>query len=100
MHERLTNPIVQTPIDLRALEASVADCMLRDQRLIRVKIQRINQLLKTGRPASKLIDVVTKQIETSRQRKQQRLANLPRPSYPQGLPVVEKRDEIAAAIAK
>jgi ATP-dependent helicase HrpA len=100
MHERLTKPITENQVDLRALEASVNDCMLRDQRLIRGKIQRINQLLKTGRPASKLIDVVTQQIESSRQRKQQRLANLPRPNYPEGLPVVEKRDEIAAAIAK
>src|SRR4051794_20421199 len=92
MHERLTNPIAQPPIDVRALESSVADCMLRDQRLIRGKIQRINQLLKTNRPASKLIDNVTQQINDSRQRKQQRLANLPRPTYPEGLPVVEKRD--------
>src|SRR6185436_5386762 len=50
--------------------------------------------------ASRLIDIVTRQIESSRQRNQQRQANLPRPTYPQGLPVVEKRDEIAAAIAK
>src|SRR5437764_13639937 len=86
MHERLTNPIAHPPIDLRALDASVNDCMLRDQRLIRGKIQRISQLLRTGRPASRLIEIVTQQIETSRQRKQQRLANLPRPNYPQGLP--------------
>src|SRR4051812_36268818 len=100
MHERPSKPIAEKPVDLRALESSVNDCMLRDQRLIRGKIQRINQLLKTGRPASRLIDLVTKEIETSRQRKQQRQSNLPRPSYPQGLPVVDKRDEIAAAIAK
>src|SRR4051812_10703092 len=100
MHERLTKQIAETSIDLRALETSVGDCMLRDQRLIRGKIQRITQLLRTGRPASKLVDIVTEQIESSRQRKQQRHANLPRPTYPQGLPVVEKRDEVKDAIAK
>src|SRR5436190_12850050 len=95
MHERLTKPIAEKPFDLRALESSINDCMLRDQRLLRGKIQHISQLLKTGRPASKLIDIVTQQIDTSRQKKQQRLANLPRPTYPEGLPVVEKRHEIA-----
>src|SRR5438046_1930191 len=100
MHERLTKPIAEKPVDIRALESSVSDCMLRDHRLIRGKIQRINQLLKTNRPASKLVDIVTQQIESSRQRKQQRQANLPRPTYPQGLPVVEKRDEIKDLIAK
>src|SRR2546421_8093975 len=98
MHERLAKPIAEKLVDLRALESSVNDCMLRDQRLIRGKIQRIGQLLKTGRPASKLIELVTQQIDASRQKKQHRLANLPRPTYPEGLPVVEKRHEIADAI--
>src|SRR5712671_3514689 len=98
MHERLTKPIAEKPVDLRALESSVNDCMLRDQRLLRGKIQRITQLLKTGRPASKLIDIVTQQIESSGQKKHQRQSNLPRPTYPEGLPVVEKRHEIADAI--
>ncbi|HEV8377416.1 MAG TPA: ATP-dependent RNA helicase HrpA [Tepidisphaeraceae bacterium] len=99
MHQRLTKPIAEKPVDLRAIEASVNDCMLRDQRLIRGKIQRINQLVKTGRPASKLIDAVWQQVQSSRQRKQQREANRPRPTFPEGLPVVEKREEIAKAIA-
>src|SRR2546421_1182811 len=98
MHERLAKPIAEKLVDLRALEGSINDCMLRDQRLIRGKIQRIGQLLKTGRPASKLIELVTQQIDTSRQKKQHRLANLPRPTYPEGLPVIEKRHEIADAI--
>src|SRR5689334_4197024 len=100
MHERLTNPISEKPIDLGALESSVKDCMLRDQRLIRGKIQRISQLLRTGRPASKLIEIVTQQIESSRARRNQRLGQLPRPAYPAGLPVVETREEIAQAISK
>src|SRR5437667_5708270 len=98
MHERLTKPITEKAVDLRALEQAVKDCMLRNQRLIRGKIQRISQLIKTGRPASKLIDLVTQQIAASRARRNQRLAQLPRPSYPEGLPVVEKRHEIADAI--
>src|SRR5439155_9847803 len=76
----------------------VNDCMLRDKRLIRGKIQRISQLLKTGRPASRLIDIVTQQIESSRNRRNHRLAQPSRPTFPEGLPVVEKRHKIADAI--
>src|SRR5215207_9800749 len=98
MHQRITNPPPQ-PLDVRALESAVAECMLRDQRLIRGKIQRIIQLIKTGRPASKLVELVTQQIDQSRTRREQRQLRLPKPNYPPGLPVVEKRDEIKAAIA-
>src|SRR5438445_1050082 len=99
MHERLTKPVAEKPLDLRALESSLSDCMLRDQRLIRGKIQRISQLLKTGRAASKLIEVVSQQIASSLQKNHQRQANLPRPTFPQELPLVQQRHEIAAAIA-
>ncbi|HEV8378598.1 MAG TPA: DEAD/DEAH box helicase [Tepidisphaeraceae bacterium] len=99
MHERITRPIAEKRVDVRALETGISECMLRDQRLIRGKIQRITQLLKTGRPAGKLIEVVSQQIESSRQKRRDRQAKSPRPTYPQGLPVVEKRQEIAQAIA-
>jgi ATP-dependent helicase HrpA len=100
MHERLTKPPTDAPADIKALEAAVAQCMLRDQRFLRGKIHRIVQLLKTGRPASKLIEAINQQLEESSRLRQQRQAKIPRPTYPPGLPVVERREDIAAAISK
>ncbi len=100
MHERLTRPTRETQVDVKALESAIGQCMLRDQRHLASKLQRIIHLLRTGRPANKLAEDLWGQINIYRSRRQDRLARLPRPTYPPGLPVVEKRDEIKAAIEK
>src|SRR5258705_11992601 len=100
MHERLTNPRPQPRVDLRALDLALSASMLRDQRLLRGKINRIHQLIKSGRPYGQMLDIVTREIDASPQRKSQRQSQLPIPSYPPGLPIVENRDDIKQAIAK
>src|SRR4051812_34924781 len=62
MHERLTNPRPQPGVDLRGLDSALVHCMLREQRLLRGKINRLHQLIKTGRPYSKLLDIVSHEI--------------------------------------
>src|SRR4051812_1879711 len=100
MHERLAKPAATEPIDVKALEAAVTQCMLRDQHILRGKIHRLVQLLRTGRPVSQLVGGIPPLPDQPRRRRAERQARLPRPTYPPGLPVVEKRDEIKAAIEK
>ncbi|HEV2295400.1 MAG TPA: ATP-dependent RNA helicase HrpA [Tepidisphaeraceae bacterium] len=76
----------------------VSACMLADQHRLRSRVRGIERSLEAGRPVEDALRTVTSEIERSRLRRQQRQARLPRPSFPDELPVVRKRAEIADAI--
>ena len=52
-----------------------------------------------GRPAERLMASARADVERSVEARKRRYVARPRPTYPDELPVVQKRDEIAAAIA-
>lgn len=101
MNERNGHParsgVVQP--SLHELMRQIPECMLRDQHRLRMGFQRVQQMLRTNRPADRLISGLAAEVERSRGWRAQRQANLPTPAYPANLPVVEKKDEVAQAIA-
>jgi len=84
---------------LRTLAADISSCMISDQPGFRRRLSRIHELAHSGRPVGGLIGRLSEDIKRSRARCDARRSGLPRPAYPEGLPVVEKRSEIARIIA-
>ncbi len=72
---------------------AIDHCMVTDRHRLRQKLHQ----LKNRSDQAALLDLTTR-IEASRQQCEQRRSNLPLPSYPDELPVNERRAEIAAAI--
>ncbi|QBQ56003.1 ATP-dependent RNA helicase HrpA [Nitrosococcus wardiae] len=78
---------------LKALASKIPHCMRCDQHRLRRRLQRLAK----GDAIHKL-DQLTQAIEHSRLRREQRRHQLPEPTFPQSLPVIERREEIGAAI--
>ncbi len=53
-----------------------------------------------GKPAEREQALLADLVERSKSRHATRLARLPRPEFPEELPIAQHRDEIAALIAK
>ncbi len=71
--------------------------MLRDERRLR---RRLEELGRTRDPQrrGRLLDRITADVEAAEDRVAARRAVLPRPTYPEALPITARRDDIAAAI--
>jgi ATP-dependent helicase HrpA len=97
----LTQQIQSQPaaIDLRGLQRSVSGAMLRDRHRLRSALSRIIDAHRKGRSVDAEALKLAQQIAGSAERAQQRRARLPAIAYPAQLPVSERKDEIAAAIA-
>jgi ATP-dependent helicase HrpA len=81
----------------KSLAAEIAACMLQDQHRLRRRLHALRQR-KGGDPAP--LEGLAAEIERSRACREQRLARLPHPEFPPELPVSERREEIARAIAE
>jgi ATP-dependent helicase HrpA len=82
-----------------ALSAEIPRAMLADQHrlLSRLRgVERVASSRQVDEPLAKLAGDVRRSVA----RRQQRLAGLPKPTYPDELPVVQRRGEIARAIAE
>ncbi len=55
--------------------------------------------LRRNQPADQMLAAIARDIEKSVQIREKRAAAVPRPTYPEGLPIVEKRQVIADAVA-
>src|SRR5882724_9090789 len=86
--------------DLQSLIAQITTAMLRDQHPLRRRLRGIERSHQAGRPTEHALAQVAADLERSRKRREDRQRNLPKPTYPEHLPIVEKRDEIKQAIAK
>jgi ATP-dependent helicase HrpA len=89
-----TSPVATSPVDLAKL---LPDLMIRDeQRLGR----RLEGTRKVRDPLARrrITDEIAADIETARARVQQRRDTLPKITYPEILPVSQRKDEILAAI--
>jgi ATP-dependent helicase HrpA len=84
---------------LARLETDAAGCMLRDRRIVLSRVKRVRELLRQGRPFEGVLASVTTDVGASLKRREFRYHNRPRPTYPAELPIVQKRGEIAEAIA-
>ena len=77
----------------------LAACLGRDRRALGDRLRRAEQMAAQGRPAGRLFASVVADVERSTDARQRRYQSRPRPTFPADLPISQKRDEIAAAIA-
>src|SRR4051812_19398513 len=98
-----THPDALPP--LSALADRVAGCMLRDQPRLRARLDHLRRHAEQGPPSdpktfAQAVRQVAEWVDRSAATRAERLANLPKPTYPEELPVVQRRAEIAKAIAE
>jgi ATP-dependent helicase HrpA len=86
--------------DLQTLSAQIDRAMLRDRHGLRRRLRGLERAAQAGRDAAHGLAQMAAEVNRSVLRRQEREQNLPRPTYPEHLPVVERREEIREAIAK
>lgn len=84
---------------LKELAIKIDDCMLGDQFRLRRKLSSIAKRQQANKPSDKLQSELEAAIHKSQQQVEERRSSQPLVSFPDDLPVAEKRDEIAQAIA-
>ncbi len=75
-------------------------CLIRDRHALRRQIQGLNQRRKAGKPYEQGLDRVIQRIEQSLRIVEQRRDSLPKPEFPEELPVSERYQEIADLISR
>jgi len=83
------------PDSYAALAADISSCMLRD----RPRLRRRLSALRGESPAPAAVAALAQDTAASKARCERRRAALPVPTFPEELPVSQKRDDIARAIA-
>jgi ATP-dependent helicase HrpA len=81
------------------LLAGIDLCLSRDRHRLRQTLRRVEQLAREGKRFDHSLQRLADEISQSKQRRDHRLHNLPRPTYPQDLPVASRKDEIAKLIS-
>ena len=84
---------------IQPLSAKIEQCMLADQHRLRSRLRGVERVA-GSRPVDAAMAKLSADVERSAARRAQREANLPKPTYPDRLPVVERRPEIARAITE
>ena len=82
------------------LKSALAQCLIRDRRLLLRKIRDLETRTAKGQPADKLQADIEAHIERSSQRAALRREHLPRPTFDDSLPVNQKLDAIRQAIER
>lgn len=72
--------------------------MLMMQPVLRKRLRGIERLVREGKDAADKLQKIGAEIEAAAQRCDNRLVNLPLPTYPEHLPVSEQRERIKTAI--
>jgi len=86
-------------IILQQLASQLEQCMLAEQVSLRKRLYGLKNRAKTGKPISEGLAKLSQAVERSIALRVRRLQNLPKPSYPEELPISERREEIKEAIA-
>ena len=85
---------------LKTLTSLSTDVMRCDRSRFQNLLRSLEAKLKKGQPVNtKVVDQLVADIEKSLKQHQRRLINLPTPQFPEELPVSQRREDIAAAIA-
>jgi ATP-dependent helicase HrpA len=87
-------------VEIDALLAQLAHCRPADRHRLRSRLRGLQRAAEAGRLVEGSLQAVAADVERSLKVREERRANLPRPTYPQDLPVVEKRQEIADLVAR
>jgi ATP-dependent helicase HrpA len=78
----------------------ITECLSRDRPALARDLARLQKRLATGKPADRMAAELQRRIEASHAAREARRASLPKPRFPEDLPVSEHRDEIAKLIAE
>ncbi len=78
---------------VKSLYPQLSDCLLVDRHRLRQKLNRLK-----GKENSAALSKIIAEIDASKGKLAQRVCNQPKPTYPEELPVSERRDEILDAI--
>ncbi len=81
------------------LLAQLSTCLRADRHRLAARLRAAETRLHRNQPATEMLVAIADEIARSADKRARRLANLPKPTYPDPLPVVEKRQTIADAIA-
>lgn len=84
--------------ELRDIERQITGAMRSDQFSLRRFLRTIRRAEQTGKPFSHNLEKLQKQLEASARLRERRSASVPRINWPEELPVVARREEIAASI--
>src|SRR5262245_14742829 len=83
---------------LRDLESRIATAMQIDRHRLRNMLRAVRQAEESGRPPDERLEKLLKQLDETNARRETREKLVPRLIYDEALPVVARREEIAAAI--
>ncbi|MEO3816114.1 ATP-dependent RNA helicase HrpA [Plantactinospora sp. B24E8] len=90
-------PVVPAPADLAHLRARLPELIFRDQRRIQRRIDGLAKVRDPQRRQAGLTEIAA-ELTRAEERLARRLAAVPVITYPAGLPVSEKKDDLLAAI--
>ena len=80
------------------LESQIAGAMQADRYRLRNILRAVRKAEEEGRPPDQRLDKLLKEVEESNRRREARQALVPKLVYDESLPIVARREEIAAAI--
>ncbi|MBY4677891.1 ATP-dependent RNA helicase HrpA [Marinobacterium sp. CAU 1594] len=83
---------------LSPLYQQLAHCLIADRRSLEKRLQQAAQRLRQRKPADRMLNAISEQLQQSQESVQQRLAQIGTIDYPD-LPISQKRDQIKQAIA-
>ena len=95
---QITSQTITAQLD--ALNELVGQCMLSDRHRLRSRLRQLNRGTARGHGIDGQLNRLTAEIQRSHDRFRLRLEQIPKPSFPVELPVVERRAEIVRAIAE
>lgn len=86
--------------EIKQLEESISRAMIADQFSLRRMLNSIRSAQKAGKPFDRNLGKLKAQLEKSNAQYEKRLSLVPEIDFELDLPILERRDEIAAAIAE
>ncbi|MGQ4877463.1 ATP-dependent RNA helicase HrpA [Billgrantia sp. LNSP4103-1] len=95
---RTGSPNAQDRAELERLEGALEGVMLRDREALARRLNGLKRRLREGKPADRGLAEVARSVERSAALAARRTAQRVAFNYPPELPVVERRDDILAAL--
>ena len=86
--------------DLNEIQKHIRDAMLADQFGLRRSLKSIRSAQKANKPFDRSLKKLTTRLEKSISLRERRQKSVPKITYPEDLPVVARKQEIADAIAE
>ncbi len=100
MHQKTGQSETSGRLTLHDLVQAIPQCMLRDRHGLKVRLRKVQEMLRAKRPVDRMLAEVAEAVRRSQERRRQRASKAPKPVFMGDLPVVQKKEVIAEAIEK